>query len=126
MRWIPILAHVPGRRTGIRFAVKPNQSYSRIRNLIINAATHGKRARVVIDDDGPGIPPEMIGRVFEPFFRAHLARTKHIDGAGLGLTIAHEIVQRAGGSITVENAVSHGLLQIVKLPVDPLPRSGAA
>jgi signal transduction histidine kinase len=105
------------------------------RNLIINAATHGKRARiavdstsseafVVIDDDGPGIPPDMIGQVFEPFFRAHPARTKHIDGAGLGLTIAHEIVQRAGGSITIENGRLHGLLQIVKLPVDQMPRPG--
>lgn len=107
------------------------------RNLIINAATHGRRARVavqgtsseahvVIDDDGPGIPPEMIGQVFEPFFRAHPARTKDIDGAGLGLTIAHEIVQRAGGSITIENGPLHGLLQIVKLPVDQMPRSGPA
>jgi signal transduction histidine kinase len=98
------------------------------RNLIINAATHGKRARVavdstpsealvVIDDDGPGIPPEMIGHVFEPFFRAHPARTKEIDGTGLGLTIAYEIVQRAGGSITIENGSRHGLLQIVKLPI---------
>lgn len=107
------------------------------RNLIINAATHGKRARVavdgssseasvVIDDDGPGIPPDMIGRVFEPFFRAHPARIKNIDGAGLGLTIAFEIVQRAGGSITIENGHAHGLLQTVKLPLDRTPLSRAA
>lgn len=107
------------------------------RNLIINAATHGKRARVavestpsealvVIDDDGPGIPPDMIGHVFEPFFRAHPARTKEIDGTGLGLTIAYEIVQRAGGSITIENGPRHGLLQTVKLPVDQMLQSGPA
>lgn len=108
-----------------------------LRNLIINAATHGRRARVavestsseasvVIDDDGPGIPPDMIGQVFEPFFRVHPARTKNIDGAGLGLTIAHEIVQRAGGSITIENGTAHGLLQTVKLPVDHMPQSRPA
>jgi signal transduction histidine kinase len=107
------------------------------RNLIINAATHGKRARVavestpseasvVIDDDGPGIPPDMLGQVFEPFFRAHPARTKEIDGAGLGLTIAYEIVQRAGGSIIIENGPLRGLLQIVKLPVDQMPGSASA
>jgi signal transduction histidine kinase len=107
------------------------------RNLIINAATHGKRARVAVDrssseaqiiieDDGPGIPHEFIGQVFEPFFRAHPARTKSIDGAGLGLTIANEIVQRAGGSIIIENGPQQGLLQIVKLPVEPLPESVAA
>lgn len=99
------------------------------RNLIINAATHGNRARVavqcapsevivVICDDGPGIPPDMLGRVFEPFFRANLARTKHFDGAGLGLTIANEIVQRAGGTITIENAPLRGLIQTVKLPAE--------
>ena len=99
------------------------------RNLVINAATYGIRARVAIEsapsdatvvicDDGPGIPPDMIGQVFEPFFRANLARTKHFDGAGLGLTIANEIVQRAGGTITIENAPSRGLVQTVKLPAD--------
>lgn len=99
------------------------------RNLLINAATHGMRARVVvesmaseafvvIDDDGPGIPPEMIGQVFEPFFRADPARTQYITGVGLGLTIAHEIVQRAGGSITIENSPLQGLIQTVKLPLD--------
>jgi signal transduction histidine kinase len=97
------------------------------RNLIINAATYGIRARVAIDsapseaivvicDDGPGIPPAMIGQVFEPFFRTNLARTKQFDGAGLGLTIANEIVQRAGGSIVIENGALRGLLQTVKLP----------
>lgn len=104
------------------------------RNLIINAATHGKRARVAIEsapswvivviaDDGPGIPPDMIGQVFEPFFRADRARTKHFEGAGLGLTIANEIVQRAGGSITIENGPLQGLLQTVKLPAEPVEPS---
>ncbi|WP_041801889.1 sensor histidine kinase [Rhodopseudomonas palustris] len=97
------------------------------RNLIINAATHGKRARVaiesapsevsvIIEDDGPGIPSDMLGRVFEPFFSANRARTKHFGGAGLGLTIAHEIVQRAGGTIKIENGRLRGLMQTVRLP----------
>ena len=66
----------------------------------------------------------MIGQVFEPFFRANRARTKHIDGAGLGLTIANEIVQRAGGSITIENGPLRGLLQTVKLPAEEMQLSG--
>ncbi|MBH5384879.1 sensor histidine kinase [Bradyrhizobium diversitatis] len=97
------------------------------RNLIINASTHGKRARVavqstpkeivvVIDDDGPGIPVDLIGQVFEPFFRVDRARMKQFDGAGLGLTIAKEIVQRAGGSIKIENGSLRGLIQTVRLP----------
>jgi signal transduction histidine kinase len=106
------------------------------RNLIINAATHGNRARVavesapsqvivVIADDGPGIPPDLIGQVFEPFFRANRARTKYFDGAGLGLTIANEIVERAGGSIRIENGPLRGLLQTVKLPAEEMRLAGS-
>jgi signal transduction histidine kinase len=98
-----------------------------LRNLIINAATHGVRARIevgnsdgtariVIDDDGPGIPPDLIDQVFEPFFRADPARRQDIRGAGLGLTIAREIVQRAGGTISISNRASGGLRQVVELP----------
>lgn len=99
-----------------------------LRNLLINAATHGSRARVsvkesdglaqvVITDEGPGIPESMIGRVFEPFFRADPARRQSIPGAGLGLTIAREIVQRAGGAIRIQNAVGRGLIQVIELPL---------
>jgi signal transduction histidine kinase len=99
-----------------------------LRNLMINAATHGVRARVsvtnghgdmariVIEDDGPGIPPEVMHQVFEPFFRADPARRQDIPGAGLGLTIANEIVQRAGGRISIANGPGGGLVQIVELP----------
>ncbi|MGH6737270.1 MAG: ATP-binding protein [Methyloceanibacter sp.] len=99
-----------------------------LRNLMINAATHGVRARVsvdgvgkdmariVIEDDGPGIPPDMIDQVFEPFFRADPARRQDIPGAGLGLTIARELVQRAGGNISIANRPDGGLVQIVELP----------
>jgi signal transduction histidine kinase len=120
-------AIVRANRTGLNRA---------FRNLIINAATYGKRARVEVDstsseaiviisDDGPGIPPDMIGQVFEPFFRVNRARTKEFDGAGLGLTIAHEIMQRAGGTITIENGSLRGLLQVVKLPLE-MTRPGPA
>jgi len=98
-----------------------------LRNLIINAATHGVRARVevggangaariVIEDDGPGIPPDLLGQVFEPFFRAAPARRKDIPGAGLGLTIAREIIQRAGGTVSISNRPDGGLRQVVELP----------
>jgi len=99
-----------------------------LRNLIINAATHGVRARVsvnnangpmariVIEDDGPGIPPKLMHQVFEPFFRADPARRQDIPGAGLGMSIANEIVQRAGGRISIANGPSGGLVQVVELP----------
>jgi signal transduction histidine kinase len=101
-----------------------------LRNLIINAATHGRRAtvrvasadgaegpvaQVVIEDEGPGIPPELLCRVFEPFFRVDPGRRQNIAGAGLGLTIAREIVQRAGGEIRISNRNGGGLKQVVEL-----------
>ena len=57
-----------------------------------------------------------MGRVFEPFFRVDRARSQTIPGAGLGLTIAREIIQLCGGSITVCNGTDRGLVQTVELP----------
>jgi signal transduction histidine kinase len=98
-----------------------------LRNLMINAATHGRSARVrvegsegakaqvIVEDEGPGIPPELLGQVFEPFFRVDPGRRQNIAGAGLGLTIAREIVQRAGGDIKISNRKDGGLKQVVEL-----------
>ena len=58
--------------------------------------------------------PELLDRVFEPFFRADRARRQDVRGAGLGLTIAREIVQRAGGRIDIANRDAGGLRQIVE------------
>ena len=99
-----------------------------LRNLMINAATHGRSARVkvegaagsmaqvIIEDEGPGIPSALLSQVFEPFFRVDPGRRQNIAGAGLGLTIAREIVQRAGGDIKISNRSERGLQQIVELP----------
>lgn len=101
-----------------------------LRNLITNAATHGGGARVtlerlpedtriVIEDDGPGIPEAMLSQVFEPFFRANPARTQAIKGAGLGLAIAREIIERFGGTIEIRNRPEGGLEQVVRLKTVP-------
>lgn len=97
-----------------------------LRNLIINAATHGGGARVsvethggnslvVIEDDGPGIPENVMASVFEPFFRVDPARRQHVPGAGLGLAIAKEIIERMGGTLSMENRRPRGLKQTIML-----------
>lgn len=100
-----------------------------LRNLIINAATHGVSAKicveqvnpgtakVIIEDCGPGIPEDKLAQVFEPFFRVDRARQQTIPGAGLGLTIAREIIQLSGGTISVRNGADGGLVQTVTLPI---------
>ena len=108
-----------------------------LRNLVTNAATHGggarvgltteaEEARITIEDDGPGIPEALIPQVFEPFFRASPARTQTIKGAGLGLAIAREIIERFGGTIEIRNRPEGGLLQLVTLRVAPAKQAGGA
>ncbi|RUW63299.1 ATP-binding protein [Mesorhizobium sp. M7A.F.Ca.US.008.03.1.1] len=95
-----------------------------LRNLIVNAATHGKACRIdlaaadnravlTISDHGPGIPPELLNKAFEPFFRVDPGRLQSIPGAGLGLAIAKEIIERYGGTVTLENRRDGGLEQTV-------------
>ncbi|MDB5479071.1 MAG: hypothetical protein JWO83_124 [Caulobacteraceae bacterium] len=95
-------------------------------NLIDNAVRYGKTARVSlrrseggalveIADDGPGLPPEELGRVFEPFYRAERARTLNGGGIGLGLAIARSIAREHGGDVRLVNAPK-GLVALVELP----------
>ena len=96
-----------------------------LRNFMTNAAPHGgggtvrvevgEAAILVIEDDGPGIPEDIIGQVFEPFFRANPGRSQEVKGAGLGLAIAREIIERFGGSIEISNRLEGGLRQVVRL-----------
>lgn len=64
----------------------------------VRVEAQADRARFIVTDTGPGIPPEYAGRIFDKFFR--LPREKAQSGAGLGLTIAKEIVEAHGGAIT--------------------------
>jgi len=108
-----------------------------LRNLMINAATHGGGgtisvlrlsdvAMIRIVDHGPGIPPELIERAFEPFFRVDPARRQSVPGAGLGLAIAKEIVERLGGRIVIRNGDGGGLVQEISLPLVVAPIRTAA
>jgi signal transduction histidine kinase len=69
-----------------------------------------------ITDDGPGIPPEDLGRLFEPFFRADRSRSRKTGGYGLGLSICKRIVEGHGGGITAENNTGRGSTFVVTLP----------
>jgi len=77
---------------------------------------------VEIEDNGKGIPPDVLPRIFDPFFT-----TKDPGkGTGLGLSISHKIVERHGGSITVDSAVGIGTKFRVVLPLNPPPEELAA
>lgn len=96
-------------------------------NLIDNAVKYGQRAVVTVDtisgsaririrDNGPGIAPGELARVFEPFYRIETSRSRESGGTGLGLTIARNIAEQHGGSITLDNHPDGGLEVALVLP----------
>lgn len=98
-----------------------------ISNLIDNALKYGGGAqvgltaapdavRIVVDDNGPGIPEAELQRVFEPFHRLEASRSRETGGAGLGLSIAQAIAQAHGGEIVLANRAEGGLRATVTLP----------
>jgi signal transduction histidine kinase len=85
-------------------------------------AQEGEEALLEIEDDGCGIPPDVVPRLFEPFFstKGVYARTdaeRSQAGTGLGLAVSHGIVQQHGGTIEVESEVGRGTLFRVRLPI---------
>jgi len=72
---------------------------------------------VTVDDDGPGIPPQLREDVFKPFLRLDDARNQDEGGTGLGLAIARDIARSHGGDITLGDSPLGGLRATVRVPV---------
>lgn len=72
--------------------------------------------RVLIEDDGPGIPDDELERVFQPFHRLEPSRSRETGGVGLGLPIARNILRAHGGDVVLANRRPHGLVATVTLP----------
>jgi two-component system osmolarity sensor histidine kinase EnvZ len=108
--------------------LRPQAITRSIRNLLANATRHGARielrakrrersVKILIDDDGPGIPSGSREDVFKPFFRLDSSRNPTTGGVGLGLTIARDVVRAHGGDIWLEDSPLGGLRARIKLPV---------
>mgnify|MGYP006272119755 FL=1 len=101
-------------------------------NLVHNAIKYGPdggRVRVVADqaegeirirviDQGMGIPPQHLSRIFERFYRVDKSRSRKEGGTGLGLAIVKHIVQAQGGRVTAESVLGEGSVFSVFLPAD--------
>ncbi len=98
-------------------------------NLVTNAVNYGGNALVTlhgnsgryvaltVEDDGPGIPPAELDRLFQPFQRLESSRNRETGGMGLGLTIARNILRAHGGDVTLANRAEGGARALVTLPV---------
>ena len=72
---------------------------------------------ITIKDNGPGVPVEMLTKMFEVFYRGDESRNNPDKGSGLGLAISSKIIERLNGSIKAENATDGGLAIIITLPI---------
>lgn len=119
--------HSTARRPLVATA-RPTTLRRALNNLVDNALHYGGNVRVVlkatdsevvirIEDDGPGIPEDMLGEVIQPFVRIDGARSRNTHGMGLGLAIAQDAVQLEGGSISLSNQEGGGLRATVRLPL---------
>jgi signal transduction histidine kinase len=113
-------------RDHVPYRCRPALLRRALTNLISNAVKYGKRARITlclaedharitIDDEGPGLPPDQLERVFEPFVRIDRSRSCETGGIGLGLSIARTIIRAHGGDVTLKN-LPGGLRAEVVLP----------
>jgi signal transduction histidine kinase len=110
-----------------RLRLRPTLMRRAIRNLIENAVKYAggaevrlvadaARVRIEVADRGPGIPPEQMAVVFQPFTRLETSRNRETGGIGLGLALAQAIVGDAGGEIALANREGGGLLATITLP----------
>jgi len=116
---------------GLRAAADPERLRQVLANLIDNAIKYGRTGGVVtlrgrdagggmveisVRDDGPGIPPDALSRVFERFYRVDKARSREQGGTGLGLAIVKNDVQAHGGDVRVESSAGRGAEVFLTLP----------
>ena len=101
-----------------------------VTNLVSNALNYASAAQVslidgphwaevVVDDDGPGIPPERHEEAFRPFSRLDESRGQNQSGTGLGLTLARDTARAHGGDIRLMQSPLGGLRAVLRVPTEP-------
>ncbi len=108
--------------------VRPGAFKRALANLVMNAASHARHVSVsarasslggveiIVDDDGPGIPPDRREDAFAPFSRLDATRALNPKGAGLGLAIARDVARGHGGDVTLGPSPLGGLQALMRLP----------
>ena len=108
-------------------SVRPQAFKRALSNLVMNAAAHGQHisvaahsapggVEILVDDDGPGIPPDRYEEAFRPFSRLDEARNQNAKGVGLGLAIARDMARGHGGDVVLERSPLGGLRAAIRLP----------
>ncbi len=85
--------------------------------ILVRVGRKGEKAFLEVRDQGPGIPPEHLGRIFDRFYRVDSSRSREQGGAGLGLSLARWAVEAQGGWIEVESEPGRGSAFRIVLPL---------
>ncbi|MDY6878436.1 MAG: ATP-binding protein [Chloroflexota bacterium] len=88
--------------------------------IVVRGEAHGDEVIISVADQGVGIAPEHLNRLFEKFFRVRSALGRHVVGSGLGLPIARTIIESHGGRIWAESQVGEGSTFYFTLPLEDL------
>ncbi len=102
-------------RNLVENAVKFNKGASK--TVRINGAAEGDWVRLRVEDNGPGIPPEELPKIFQKFYQIEDSFTGQVEGAGLGLALAKRIVEAQGGVIGITSGVGRGTTVDFTVPV---------
>ena len=84
--------------------------------MTVELSQQNEQLMLSISDQGSGVPNDMIGKLFTPFFRVADARDRSSGGTGLGLAIAQQAIVFHQGEIIAQNQESSGLKVIITLP----------
>jgi two-component system, OmpR family, sensor kinase len=77
----------------------------------------GNEARLLVADEGPGLEPDHVSRIFERFYRADPSRSRAQGGSGLGLAIVQAVAQASGGSVACTSVPGEGTTFEMVLPL---------
>ena len=113
-RHMEIMAHPVSIRRALSNLVENAVAYAG--NVRVELIDRNNSVEIVVEDDGPGIPPERLSEALHPFIRFDNARTRDTAGMGLGLPIVDRVVQAEGGTLHLANKPSGGLRVVIRLP----------
>jgi len=94
--------------------------------IAVYLTRQGNRLRLVVGDQGPGIPAEEHKRIFDRFYRTRQARGTNVRGSGIGLSLVKHIAEAHGGTVTVDSEPGRGAAFIVDIPLVEPSHSEAA
>ena len=95
----------------VKNAFQANAENNKAQVVISSRTGENNRPEIRVTDNGPGIPPEILEKIFVPFF------STKAEGSGIGLSLSRQIIRNHGGQISVDSEAGKGTIFRVSLPV---------